>query len=198
MPRRRPGAQHAIRSSPERIALAWENLVVALTAAVIAVGLLCLGDLLLTFGVIRRLRQHTELLGNRGAERARSPGDLHARCSVPATFSAQTTEGQRARTGPPGSGWRRSSPPPARSARKRVPTFADYVRGQSRRAAPTVLAVVLTEVDPILCPIIDRLAEVASVMRAVVRRRTGDGLRRARVPSVLRAGRGRDGSGGQL
>jgi len=33
-----------------------------LSAAVVVVGLLCLADLLLTFGVIRRLREHTEQL----------------------------------------------------------------------------------------------------------------------------------------
>lgn len=35
---------------------------VYLTAAVVVVGLLCLLDLVLTFGVIRRLREHTSLL----------------------------------------------------------------------------------------------------------------------------------------
>jgi thiol-disulfide isomerase/thioredoxin len=35
-----------------------------LTAAVILVGILCVLDLLLTFGVIRRLRDHTETLSN--------------------------------------------------------------------------------------------------------------------------------------
>jgi len=33
-----------------------------LSAAIVVVGLLCLADLLLTFGVIRRLREHTEQL----------------------------------------------------------------------------------------------------------------------------------------
>lgn len=37
---------------------------VVLTAAVILIGVLCLLNLLLTFGVIRRLRDHTETLSN--------------------------------------------------------------------------------------------------------------------------------------
>jgi len=40
-----------------------------LVAAIGLVGLLCLADLLLTFGVIRRLREHTEqLAGLRGQD----------------------------------------------------------------------------------------------------------------------------------
>jgi hypothetical protein len=37
-----------------------------LIAAVVVVGLLCVLDLILTLGVIRRLREHTELLANMG------------------------------------------------------------------------------------------------------------------------------------
>ena len=56
-----------------------------LIAAVVVVGCLCLLDLLLTFGVIRRLREHTSMLTaagedssrmsacRRGSRRGRSP-----------------------------------------------------------------------------------------------------------------------------
>jgi len=67
-----------------------------LSAAVVVVGLLCLTDLLLTFGVIRRLREHTEqLAGFRGVSTtARMVGRNYnlsglrfvARILIPAAF----------------------------------------------------------------------------------------------------------------
>ena len=130
---------------------------VALTAAVIAVGLLCLVDLLLTFGVIRRLRQHTELLSNRGADV--EVLSLHAG-DVPAAFSAQTTEGSEL-AGPAGIRLAAFFSSTCSVCPKRVPTFADYVLA-NHVARADVLAVVLTEeIDSV--PYLDRLAEVASV-----------------------------------
>ena len=61
-----------------------------LTAAVVAVGVLCLADLLLTFGVIRRLRQHSALLASRG------DAPVATRLSIgesPGPFTAVTTDG---------------------------------------------------------------------------------------------------------
>src|SRR5262249_26657192 len=59
---------------------------------VVAVGLLCLLDLLLTFGVIRRLRLHSELLSRRSplaGDEAVPVG------SPPMPFETTTTDGQR-------------------------------------------------------------------------------------------------------
>ncbi|MGH3203737.1 MAG: hypothetical protein ACRDP5_17040 [Streptosporangiaceae bacterium] len=61
-----------------------------LIAAVIAVGGLCLLDLLLTFGVIRRLREHTGILAQ-----ARVPEEVFGLAvgQSPEAFSAVTTSG---------------------------------------------------------------------------------------------------------
>jgi peroxiredoxin len=62
--------------------------------AVVVVGAVCVVDLVLTFGVIRRLREHTELLNQRIVERAAAPGPimLEAGATV-GDFSVSTTDG---------------------------------------------------------------------------------------------------------
>ena len=130
---------------------------VALTAAVIAVGLLCLVDLLLTFGVIRRLRQHTELLSSRGSD-VEVLG-LHAG-DVPAAFTALATDGRQL-TGPAGIRLAAFFSSTCSVCPRRVPDFTKYVR--ANQVAPgEVLAVVLAGAGESV-PYIDRLAEVASV-----------------------------------
>jgi hypothetical protein len=62
-----------------------------LIAAVALVGVLCLLDLLLTFGVIRRLREHTELLSV--SRDPRSPAIGLAAGELPAVFTAVTIDG---------------------------------------------------------------------------------------------------------
>jgi thiol-disulfide isomerase/thioredoxin len=59
-------------------------------AVVTVVGAVCLLDLLLTFGVIRRLREHTEMLASAGP--AKPPAGLSTG-ELPGTFAAMTTEG---------------------------------------------------------------------------------------------------------
>lgn len=60
-------------------------------AAITVVGAVCLLDLLLTFAVIRRLREHTDMLAvARGS--ARRPAGLSAG-EPPGTFAAVTTDG---------------------------------------------------------------------------------------------------------
>ncbi|HET7018614.1 MAG TPA: hypothetical protein VFI65_32145 [Streptosporangiaceae bacterium] len=68
-----------------------------LAAAVIFVGCLCLLDLLLTFGVLRRLREHATLLASipAGQDPGLAPGGR------PAPFTALSTTGQ-AISGPSG------------------------------------------------------------------------------------------------
>lgn len=67
---------------------------VILSVAVVVVGAMCLLNLVLTFGVIRRLREHTELLNQRVVDRAAAPGPimLEAGKSV-GDFSVTTTDG---------------------------------------------------------------------------------------------------------
>jgi hypothetical protein len=62
-------------------------------AAVAVVGVLCVLDLLLTFGVIRRLKEHTAMLTERSASLAPPVIGL-AEGEKPAAFSAATTDGQ--------------------------------------------------------------------------------------------------------
>jgi hypothetical protein len=63
-----------------------------LIAAVIIVGVVAGLDLLLTFGVIRRLREHTELIGS-GGGRSSAPTMLEPGRSI-APFDATTVDGE--------------------------------------------------------------------------------------------------------
>jgi thiol-disulfide isomerase/thioredoxin len=66
-----------------------------LIAAVIVVGVLCTVDLLLTLGVIRRLREHTELLSNRSSGVGGDPHDgIIAEGERPAAFEAADGDGR--------------------------------------------------------------------------------------------------------
>ncbi|MEV6926139.1 TlpA disulfide reductase family protein [Dactylosporangium sp. NPDC051485] len=65
-----------------------------LVAAVALVGLLCLLDLLLTVGVVRRLREHTEQLALLAAGAGGGGGALPVGATVPA-FEAVSTAGER-------------------------------------------------------------------------------------------------------
>jgi hypothetical protein len=62
-----------------------------LIAAMAVVGAVCLVDLLLTFGVVRRLREHTEMLTPAGSDRR--PSGLAAG-ELPGTFATVTTDGE--------------------------------------------------------------------------------------------------------
>ncbi len=65
-----------------------------LIAAVAVVGVLCVLDLLMTFGVLRRLREHTELIKQAGAPRdVPVTGLLEG--EPPAPFVVDTTDGGR-------------------------------------------------------------------------------------------------------
>jgi hypothetical protein len=97
-----------------------------LIAAVIVVGVLCVLDLLLTFGVIRRLREHSELL-------ARSqPGSVDViglpPGQAPAPFTAVDSSG-RAVGGPSGLSVVAFFSTSCSICPKRAPVFVDYVRG---------------------------------------------------------------------
>jgi hypothetical protein len=63
----------------------------ALAAAISVVGILCLLDLIVTLGVIRRLREHTEMLAEMNGGPAPVMGVQVG--SSPATFSATAADG---------------------------------------------------------------------------------------------------------
>ena len=112
----------------------------AVIAAVATVGLLCLVDLLLTFGVIRRLREHTELLRSQPV-RAERPVISLTTGQAPELFTLVTSGGTVV-TGPGGlrlAGFFSSS---CSACPERVAPFIAYAR-TNRLASDEVLAVLL-------------------------------------------------------
>src|ERR1700685_2078528 len=79
----RPGHNNLAAASGDNMAI--------LAAAVTVIGVLCLTDLLLTFGVIRRLRSHSELLAGYLTAGSAIVGLRTGRSPEP--FSAVTTDG---------------------------------------------------------------------------------------------------------
>ncbi len=65
-----------------------------LTAGVVIVGVLCALDLVLTLGVIRRLRDHAERLSTMDGGPAEHPDLMLPRGSTVGGFSALTTDGE--------------------------------------------------------------------------------------------------------
>jgi thiol-disulfide isomerase/thioredoxin len=129
-----------------------------LIAAVAAVGGLCLLDLLLTFGVIRRLREHTSMLTGAGARGSEPPAIGLAAGKPPGLFSAVTTSGEEV-TGVAGlrvvaffSSWCSTCP-------ERVPPFVEYL-SEHRIGRDSVLAVVAAD-NSTPAPYLEQLAEVA-------------------------------------
>jgi hypothetical protein len=129
-----------------------------LVGAVVVVGALCLLDLLLTFGVIRRLREHTELLGRN------QPGEPPAiglpAGQAPAPFTAADDEGAPVQ-GPSGLRVVAVFSTSCSICPKRVPGFVDYVRGH-RVERGEVLAVVVGQ-SAASVPYLADLTDVARV-----------------------------------
>jgi len=129
-----------------------------LTGAVVVVGALCLLDLILTFGVIRRLREHTALLSE-----SRFDGPPVLGLSVgetPDTFTSVTTDGEPL-SGPAGFRVTAFFSSSCSICPERVPKFVDYLR-ENQVGRESVLAVVVGSAsEPV--PYLDRLAEVARV-----------------------------------
>ena len=128
-----------------------------LAAAVVVVGVLCLLDLLLTFGVIRRLREHEEKI-NRSAPLAVPPPTGLTPAERVGAFTVVTTGGElvSGAAGLQGAAFFSTS---CSVCPERVGPFAAYLAGH-RVARDSVLAVV---VGPGVPPYLDRLAGVARV-----------------------------------
>lgn len=129
-----------------------------LAAAVAIVGVLCLLNLLLTFGVIRRLREHTQLIAN---TRAAAPPltSLVAGEQVD-DFTAVATDGESL-SGPAGLhvvGFFSSS---CSACPERVEPFVNYLA--AHRIAPEQALSVLVGADRDTPPYADRLAEASRV-----------------------------------
>jgi hypothetical protein len=127
-----------------------------LVVAVVIVGALCLTDLLLSFGIIRRLREHTALLSEQA--HADLPVTGLAAGEIPAPFTVVTTD-EQLQAGPAGLRLVAFFSSSCSICPKRVPAFADYVRTNSL-GHDGVLAVVLGAADKPV-PYLDELRAVA-------------------------------------
>lgn len=112
-------------------------------AGLVLVGLLALTNLVLTFGVIRRLRVHSEAISAAAGPPARSAIGIDVGSS-PAAFQATATDGRQVGAGSTG-----PEPtvvaffsPRCPACRDRLPGFGDYVARQ-RLGRDSVLAVVV-------------------------------------------------------
>jgi hypothetical protein len=131
--------------------------VAVLIAAVIVCGALCLADLLLTFGVIRRLREHTKMLsGGRGAD-MEVIGLSIGESAEP--FTRVSTTGEEL-TGPAGFRIAAFFASSCSICPLRVPAFLDYLQA-NHVPRSEVLAVLESPGDPVAY--LDRLAESAMV-----------------------------------
>ena len=111
-----------------------------LSAAIVVVGLLCLTDLLLTFGVIRRLREQTERLANFNGVDA-PVSDLAVGEAV-APFTARSVSGEPL-SGPAGLRMVAFFSAGCSACPERVPAFVDYVRA-NQIARDSVIAVIIS------------------------------------------------------
>lgn len=128
-----------------------------LSAAIVVVGLLCLANLLLTFGVIRRLREHTEQLARFRPDTVIT--DLAAG-EVPAPFTALGTTGEQL-TGPIGLRLVAFFSAGCSACPESVPAFVDYLR-ENHIARDEVLVVIgSSESEPV--GYAEQLAAVAPV-----------------------------------
>jgi hypothetical protein len=130
-----------------------------LVAAIGLVGLLCLADLLLTFGVIRRLREHTEQLAGLRGQDAPVSGLPYG--AAPEPFTALTARGEPVH-GPAGLRVVAFFAAGCSACPERVPAFLDYLRvNQVMRDA--VLAVITNSRPEEPVSYQERLAEAAPV-----------------------------------
>ena len=127
-------------------------------AAIGLVGLLCLADLLLTFGVIRRLREHTEQLAGLRGQDAPVSGLPYG--ATPEPFTALTASGERL-DGPAGLRVVAFFAAGCSACPERVPAFLDYLR--VNEVTRDAVLVVITSSQPEPVSYQERLAEAAPV-----------------------------------
>jgi thiol-disulfide isomerase/thioredoxin len=149
---------HNARPGHGDLAAASGDNMAILAAAVTVIGVLCLTDLLLTFGVIRRLRNHSELLAGYQAAESAIVG-LRAG-AIPEPFSAVTADGEAVNVS---SGLRLAAffSSSCSACPEQVPPFLQYVR-ENRLDKAAVLAVMIGRADQ-PARYLARLAGVAQV-----------------------------------
>ena len=136
----------------------------AVLTAVVVLGLIGLVNLVLTMGVIRRLREHSTLLAGGAGEVLHGPpppiSDL-VPGETPAEFSVRI-DGERELTGPAGLRVVAFFSPLCAVCAERVPPFIEYVRGHAIARDSVLVAVEHNE--GVAAPAyLDELAAVAQV-----------------------------------
>jgi hypothetical protein len=134
-------------------------------AAVVVVGLLGVVNLVLSFGVIRRLREHTETLGQLTANGAQSQTVMLAPGERIADFAALTVNGLPvSRDGLTDSTLVGFFSLDCHSCLERLPEFVEFAALHSGGDSG-VLAVVVGKNDDAAAPIVDELTAVGRVIR---------------------------------
>ncbi|MFJ3229745.1 hypothetical protein [Streptomyces sp. NPDC086787] len=108
-----------------------------LVTAVVLLAVLCLLNLLLTFGVIRKLRAQAAEKADRVADGLIIPAG-----STVAAFSAVTTDGERISRESLGETMLGFFTPGCQACKERLPLFVDQARTITRETGRSVLAVV--------------------------------------------------------
>jgi hypothetical protein len=119
-----------------------------LSAAIVVVGLLCLTDLLLTFGVIRRLREHTERLANSSGMDLHAPVSDLAIGETVAPFTAPSVSGEPL-SGPAGLRMVAFFSAGCSACPERVPAFVDYVRANQITRDSIIAVVISSRPEPV-------------------------------------------------
>ncbi|WP_045313921.1 redoxin domain-containing protein [Lentzea aerocolonigenes] len=120
-----------------------------LTAAVVVVGILCLLDLLLSFGIIRRLRQQNEALRDLRENQAAAEPPIMLTAGSPVELSDVDVSG--ALVG--------FFSPNCEPCKERMPQFIEYATGHRGK----VIAVAAGDADEVADMVV-RLGEVAEVV----------------------------------
>jgi hypothetical protein len=129
-----------------------------LGAAIVVVGLLCLTDLLLTFGVIRRLREHTDQLA--GFSGQDGPVTGLADGEIPEPFTALSISGERL-SGPAGLRVVAFFSAGCSACPERVPAFIDYLRANQITRDAVLAVIANSQPEPVSYQ--EDIAEVAPV-----------------------------------
>lgn len=174
------------RAPPADRADLEEGQVPVVTAGLVFVGLLCALDLILTLGVVKRLREHTELLSAvSGPPPALAVGDEVG------AFSAATVDGEPVSREALADGTLVGFfSPSCRPCREKLPDFVRLARSGGRSRT---LAVVVGDAEEA----VPFVTELRSVARVVVEQSSaepvGAAFKAAAYPTVLRVGADDDG-----
>jgi hypothetical protein len=138
------------------------NGMAVLVTAVILVGFICLADLLLTFGVIRRLRQHAEQIDSFGQAGLTAPPVVGlAAGEAPAAFASVTLDGEPI-TGPAEIRMAAFFSTTCSACPGQVAPFLDYVRSHQLPKDSMLAVVIGSPAEP--PAYLDDLRQVAQIV----------------------------------